>query len=74
VHERAVLHLPRARFQDLLHRGEVLAVRMTLSLGAIVAERTREVIRRHADLAMPEADPEISDLIRRSRSIKGGVS
>jgi len=65
------LHLPRARFQDLLHRGEVLAVRMTLSLGAIVAERTREVIRRHADLAMPEADPEISDLIRRSRSIKG---
>jgi len=44
-----LLHLPYAQFQVLSQRGDVLAVRATLSLGAIVAERMRDAVRRYAE-------------------------
>jgi NHLM bacteriocin system ABC transporter peptidase/ATP-binding protein len=55
-----LLQLPYGRFQELLQRGDLLAVRAILSLGAIVAERTREAFRRHAELASKKerAEPE----------------
>jgi ATP-binding cassette subfamily B protein len=53
------LHLPYARFNDLYQRGDVLAMRSALALGAMVAERMRDSVSRHAEVAssgeLPEA-------------------
>ena len=46
-----LLHLPYARFHELLQRGEVLAIRTALALGAIVAERTRDAVGRYVEVA-----------------------
>jgi ABC-type bacteriocin/lantibiotic exporter with double-glycine peptidase domain len=45
-----LLHMPYARFQELLRKGDVLAARATLSLGAIVAERMRDAVRRRDEI------------------------
>ena len=45
-----LLHLPYARFQNLLHQGDVLAVRTVRALGALVAGRMRDAVRRYAEL------------------------
>jgi ABC-type bacteriocin/lantibiotic exporter with double-glycine peptidase domain/CRP-like cAMP-binding protein len=49
-----LLHLPYARFQQMLQRGDVLAARAALSLGAIVAGRLRDAIRRYAEVTSSE--------------------
>jgi ABC-type bacteriocin/lantibiotic exporter with double-glycine peptidase domain/CRP-like cAMP-binding protein len=46
-----LLHLPYGPFQELLRKGDVLAARAVLSLGAIVAERMRDAVRRRDQLA-----------------------
>ena len=46
-----LLHLSYAAFRDLLDRGDVLAVRAVLSLGAIVADRTRDAVHRLSETA-----------------------
>ncbi len=45
-----LLHLAYGPFQELLRRGDVLAARAMLSLGAIVAERMRDAVRRRDEL------------------------
>ena len=50
-----LLHLPYARFQELLRRGDVLAARATLWLGAVVAERMRDAVHRHAQVKVTTA-------------------
>jgi NHLM bacteriocin system ABC transporter peptidase/ATP-binding protein len=60
-----LLHLPYGRFQELLQRGDLLAVRAILALGAIVAERTREAFRRHAELAAKKQRAEPAEPERR---------
>ena len=51
------LQLPYARFQELTQRGHVLAMRTALALGAMAAARTREALRRHAEIASGEEPP-----------------
>lgn len=46
-----LLHLPYPRFRELAQRGEVLGVRASLALGTLVAERTRDAIRRRGEIA-----------------------
>jgi ATP-binding cassette, subfamily B, bacterial len=63
-----LLHLPYARFQELLRRGDVLAVRATLALGAVVAERTRDAVLRYAEMSSPETHRpryRVKDSVRR---------
>jgi ABC-type bacteriocin/lantibiotic exporter with double-glycine peptidase domain/CRP-like cAMP-binding protein len=67
-----LLHLPYGPFQELLRRGDVLAARAMLSLGAIVAERMRDAVRRREELATGEerrheAEPNVSTGAARGR-------
>ncbi|HTQ06194.1 MAG TPA: ATP-binding cassette domain-containing protein [Polyangiaceae bacterium] len=48
--EVRLLHLPYTKFQALVQRGDVLAARAILTLGAIVAERIRDAFARFAEL------------------------
>ncbi|HEY8074037.1 MAG TPA: energy-coupling factor transporter ATPase, partial [Labilithrix sp.] len=50
-----LLHLSHARFQELLRDGDVLAMRATLALGAIVAGRMRDAVARRDELTPDEA-------------------
>ncbi len=66
-----MLHLPYARFRELRQRGDVLGIRTTLSLGALVAERLRSARARLAELSA-DTDRKASATPRagRSRSLR----
>lgn len=61
-----LLHLPYPRFRELAQRGEVLGVRASLALGALVAERTRDAIRRRGEIA-EAVDDEVASPSPRGR-------
>ncbi|HEX3771697.1 MAG TPA: ATP-binding cassette domain-containing protein [Polyangiaceae bacterium] len=52
-----VLHWPYATFRTAALRGDAVVMRAVLSLGALVAARTRDALRRRAEIAAGDAHP-----------------
>ncbi len=72
VAETAVrlLHFPYRRFRELAQRGDVLAARTGLALGALVAERTRDAVRRRGALAGATDDEPLPETRRRNGELR----
>jgi ABC-type bacteriocin/lantibiotic exporter with double-glycine peptidase domain/CRP-like cAMP-binding protein len=60
-----LLHLPYTKFQALVQRGDVLAARAILTLGAIVAERVRDAISRFAERSPASGVPAQEEIAER---------
>ncbi|MCC7539588.1 MAG: cyclic nucleotide-binding domain-containing protein, partial [Deltaproteobacteria bacterium] len=60
VEATRVLHLPQEEFQELRRRGDLLAVRLTLVLGRLVASRLREAGARLGEADGTEDQPALA--------------